>query len=789
MSNTGNAIYEFGPYRIDPRKELLLHSGQMVPLTSKAFQTLLTLVENNEEVMSKERMMQLLWTDTFVEESNLAKHISMVRKALGQTAQGPGYIVTVPGVGYRFAEDVRTISADKIATITAEDGPFAEPPVLQATRSNTFRFITVLLAVLAVGTIIFNSSHRRSQLNAGSADSNTVLLVDFRNKTGDPVFDETLKQALSISLGQSPVLKVLSDEKVGATLRMMAHPDGKPLNPQLTRELCQRAGGMAYIAGSIVSLGTQYVVGLKAVDCTNGKILAQEQTTATAREKLLESLGLATTKLRAELGESLATVQKFDVPLQEATTSSLEALRAYSLGRKEAGAQGARVALPYDQRAIQLDPNFAMGYFAVGHDYFTLDEVNKARDYLGQAFQLRGQASEREKSAIAGAYYQAVTGELDHAEQTYKEQMTSYPGDAQVYLDLALVYAQQASYDAAIDASRHAVQLAPDDAAAYGVLSYNLIAEQRFDEARQTLQQASNRKLDDFVARQVLYALAFLNGDSAAMQEQAAWFTGKAAVENSGLSLESDTEAFYGHLRRARELSARAVDSALRNDSKETAAKWLTTSAVREAAFGEVHESRRVASQALTLVPDRKTEEGQVALAFAMAGDTLRAASLAQDLKRRFPLSTQVQALWLPTIQSQLALDRHDPAGALDQLYGTGSADLANIQFLANISCLYPSYVRGQAYLAAGDGVAAESQFQKILDHNGIVWNCWTGALAHLGVARANALQARTSKGADADAARKRARVAYQDFLKLWKDADPDIPVLKQAKAEYLKLR
>jgi eukaryotic-like serine/threonine-protein kinase len=538
-----------------------------------------------------------------------------------------------------------------------------------------------------------------------------------------------------------------------------------------------------------VSLGYQYVVGLKAVNCANGDTLAQDQASAASREKVLDALGVASGKLRTELGESLTTVQKFDVPLQQASTPSLEALRAYSLGRKEAEEQGPRVALPYDQRAIQLDPNFAMGYFAVGYDYFILGEVGRASEYFSKAFELSSQVSEREKLTIAAAYYQSVTGDLDEAAQIYKEQIAVYPREYQAHLDLAIVYGQEGQYESAVASVREAIRLAPDDAASYGILSYDLIASQRIDEAKQVIQQAQARKLDDLVLRQVLYALAFLKNDPSAMEEQAAWFTGKAAVENSGLSLESDAAAYTGHLRQARELTSQSVDSAVRNGHKESAAIWLTNAALREAGLGNTNESRRIAGEALQLLPTGQAVELEAALALAMNGDTVRSASLAQDLSRRFPLDTQLQSIWLPTIQAQLALDKKEPTAALANLRVTTPVDRAAIQFLANVSCLYPIYVRGEAYLAAGQGGAAAAEFQKILDHSGIVWNCWTGALAHLGVARANALQSRNSQGVDADEARVRALAAYKDFLMLWKDADPDIPILNEAKAEYAKLQ
>jgi eukaryotic-like serine/threonine-protein kinase len=590
---------------------------------------------------------------------------------------------------------------------------------------------------------------------------------------------------------------------------MMARPEGKPLTADLARELCQRAGSKAYIAGSIANLGNQYVVGLKAVNCANGDTVAQEQASTAAKEKVLDSLGIVAAKLRAELGESLATVQRFDVPLQQATTTSLEALRAYSLGRKEASEQGPRVALPYDQHAIQLDPNFAMGYFAVGYDYFILGEVGRASEYFTKAFELGKQVSEREKLVIAAAYYQSVTGELDKATQTYKEQIASYPRDYRAHLDLAIVFGQQGQYEAAVNEVREAVRLAPDDVASYGVLSYDLLASQHVDEAMQISQQAQGRKLDDFVLRQVLYALAFLKKDTSGMEEQASWFTGKAAVENSGLALESDTAAYSGHIARARELTGQSVDSALRNGHKESAAIWEANAALRAAGLGNTAEAKRMADESLNLLPTGQSVEIEAALALAMAGDTGRATSLAQDLNRRFPLDTQVQSLWLPTIQAQVALNSGDAPAALNHLHATASMDLAAIQFLTNVSCLYPAYIRGEAYLTAGNGRAAAAEFQRIVDHSGITWNCWTGPLARLGLARAYALEAgardidigsghkvNKAKGASATtisaadpATLAKARSAYQDFLTLWKDADPDTAILKEARAEFATLQ
>ena len=620
-------------------------------------------------------------------------------------------------------------------------------------------------------------------------EKDTIVLDDFANSTGDAIFDDTLKTALNVSLRQSPFLNVLSDSEVAKTLQQMTRPTDTKLTPGVARELCQRTGSKAYLAGTIGSLGSQYVLALKAVNCRSGDTLAEEQVTAASKEKVLDTLGQAATKLRGELGESLATVQKLDVPLEQATTASLEALQAYSLGVKANNEKGPAAALPYDQRAIRLDPNFATGYRALGADYFSLGELGRASEYFTKAFQLREHASEREKLTIAADYYQNVTGELDKAVLTFQETIESYPRDFRACANLGIVYGAQGQYEKAAAVTRQALRLAPDSVNLYGNLANYALALQRFDEARQSIHEAQARKADGLAPHNARYALAFLGSDSAAMAEQQQWFAGKPDYEYFGLVLASDTEAYAGHVGKARELTKRAVDSAIRADSKENGAIWKVNAALQQAAYGNPAEARQAATEALKLAPASQGVAVEAALAFAMAGDAARAESLAQDLGKRYPLDTQVKSLWLPATQAQIALDKKNPAAALNTLQVASPIELGTIAFVINGTCLYHVYVRGEAYLAAGQGSAATAEFQKIIDHSGIVWNCWTGALARLGVARANALQAKTSQGADSDAARVRALAVYRDFLALWKDADPDIPILKEAKAEYAKLQ
>jgi serine/threonine protein kinase/tetratricopeptide (TPR) repeat protein len=657
-------------------------------------------------------------------------------------------------------------------------------------QKNKLRKIVASLAVLVAALIAAGIYYRSHQVKP-LTEKDTLVLADFANSTGDAVFDDTLKTALGVSLRQSPFLNVLSDSEVAKAAKLMARPADAKLTPDIARELCLRAGSRAYLAGAIGSLGSKYVLELKAVSCQKGDTLAEQQVTAASKEKVLDALGEAATKLRSELGESLATVQRFDVPLEQATTSSLEALKAYTLAQKTARENGAAQSLPYGQRAIELDPNFAMAYEAVGMHYYNLAEPARAGEYLAKAFQLRERASVRERLRITASYYSSVSGELDKAAAAYQEEIANYPRDIAAYNNLGIVFAEQGQYEKAAEVTKQGIRIEPDQVTLHENLTGYLLALQDFDEAWQIIHEAQPRKPDNYIFPAALYALAFLSADSKAMAEQDKWFAGRREYENFGLALASDTEAFAGHLSKARELTRRAVDSAIQVDRRETGAIWQAAAAQRDAAYGVVAEARRSAAGALKLAPASQGVEVEAALAFASAGEATRAESLAQDLRKRFPLDTQVQSLWLPAIQAQLELNHKNPVSALKTLaVAVPPLEYGAITFAANASgsCLYPTYLRGQAYLAAGQGNAA-AEFQKILDHSGIVWNCWTGALAHLGVARANSLQARTSQGADADAARVRALAAYKDFLTLWKDADPDIPILKEAKAEYAKLQ
>jgi DNA-binding winged helix-turn-helix (wHTH) protein/Tfp pilus assembly protein PilF len=771
-------IVRFGSFEVDLQEGKLTKAGIRIRLQAQPLQILALLLDRPGQLVTRDEIRQKLWSqDTFVEfDDALNTAVRKLRTALNDSADNPRFLETIPRRGYRF-----------VAPVAWTPEPTTVIPNTPRVRPHPYLYLLLVAAlILAVAAVAAFRHFHRPVFAITPRD--TIVLADFANTTGDPVFDDTLQTALNVSLRQSPFLNLLSGSEVAKTLQQMTRPAGTKLTPEVARELCQRAGSKSYLAGSIGSLGSEYVLGLKAANCQNGDTLAQELVTAASKEKVLDALGAAASKLRGELGESLATVQKFDVPLVQATTSSLEALQALSMGRKASDEKGPAAALPFDQHAIALDPNFAMAYRAVGIDYTNLSEMGRAGEYFTKAFQLREHASEREKLTINAEYYSYATAELDKGAQTFQEEIEIYPRDEAAYVNLGLVYAAEGQYEKATEITRQGARLAPDAVSEYENLANYSLALQRFDDTRQVIHEAQARKIDDFILHNALYALAFLAADSAAMAEQQQWFAGKPEFENVGIALASDTDAHDGHVAKARELIKRAVRSAVQADNKENGAVYLAIAAQREAAFGNTEQARQLAAEALKLAPASQGAESEAALAFALAGDTARAESLAQHLKKRFPLDTQMQSLWLPAIQAQLALDKRKPDVALNVLQAHSPIEFGQIPFVNNISCLYTVYVRGEAYLAAGQGNAAATEFQKILDHGGIVWNCWKGALAHLGVARANALQSRTSPAAG-DAARLRALAAYKDFLTLWKDADPDVPILKQAKAEYAKLQ
>jgi serine/threonine protein kinase len=631
--------------------------------------------------------------------------------------------------------------------------------------------VAAVAVALGVGAWLYFA--RKAQ---ALTEKDTIVLSDFTNTTGDAIFDDTLKTALNVSLRQSPFLNVLSDSEVAKTLQQMTRPADTKLTPVVARELCQRAGSKAYLAGTIGSLGSQYVLGLKAVNCRSGDTLAEEQVTASSKEKVLDTLGQAATELRSGLGESLSTVEKFDSPLEQVTTSSLEALQAYSLGWKTQWAKGdSAAAVPFFQRAVQLDPNFAMAYASLGTSYWVVAETSLGAENMKKAYALRERVSTREKFYIESHYHDFVTGDMEKTRQACELWTQTYPRDDVPKIVLGVVYSKLGQYDKLLAENREALGLYAS-AVNYANLADSYLYLNRLDEARATAAEAQAKKLDSPYLRFLLYQLDFLQNDAAGMAQQVAWASGKAGWEDVLAAEEADSDAYSGHLRKARELSRRAVASAEQAEEKETAAGYEADAALREALFGNAAEARQQTAAALKLSGGRDVQYG-ASLALALAGDALQAEALADDLGKRFTEDTLVQSNYLPTIRAQVALIRKDHSKAVEFLQAA-SYELGTPTDRIS-PALYPVYVRGQAYLDAHQGSQGAAEFQKILDHRGIVVNAPIGALAHLQIARSYAMQGDTAK----------ARMAYKDFLALWKDADPDIPILKQAKAEYAKLQ
>jgi serine/threonine protein kinase/tetratricopeptide (TPR) repeat protein len=634
----------------------------------------------------------------------------------------------------------------------------------------------ILLALL--GAIIFGLSHRRVPQAYKLNERDAVVLADFTNSTGEPVFDNTMKQALAVSLRQSPFLNILSDSRVASTLTMMTRPPNTPLTSEVAREICQRTHSKAYIGGSISALGKEYVLGLRAASCETDDVLGEEQATADGKEQVLGSLGKSAAKLREKLGESLASVTKYNKPLEEATTASLEALQQYSEGRRAQREQGDAAAIPYMKRAIELDPDFAVAYASLGIYYSNLNQPNMARENLQKAYELRNRVTQQERFLIEAFYFGYVTGEIDKAIQSYTEWARTYSSDYVPHDNLGVSYSTLGQHDKAVAETNASLRLEPDDAIAYGNLADDYLALDRIQDAKAALDEASRRNLDAQYLHLSRYHLAFLENDPSAMQEQSSWAMGKPGTEDLQLSDESDTQAYYGSLRRARELTRQAVESAKRNGSTDAAALWEVNEALREAEFGNTALARKAVADAMALSskPDIAL---LAALALARSGDTVQSSALSDKVAAEFDRDTMIQAYWLPTIRAGIAINRGDAQKAVELLSMASEYELGEPVQWPSHGTLYPVYVRGEAYLRAGDGVQAATEFQKMIDHRGIVANFPLGALAHLQLGRAYKLSGHADK----------AREAYAAFLQVWLDADPDIPILKQAKPEYAKLQ
>jgi DNA-binding winged helix-turn-helix (wHTH) protein/tetratricopeptide (TPR) repeat protein len=803
----------FDVFEVDLRSAELRKPGSTIRLQDKSFRIITSLLEHPGELVTREELQKRLWPDGIIVdfERSINTAVNRLREALGDDAEHPRFIETLPRRGYRFIAPVKERAGNGApavapvsppASVVAPVSPPApetavgdrrppvgavrEPPLRKRWKLLTPAAV-ILIAAAIGGTLYFRSRPTPTRLT----DTDTIVLSDFINKTGDSVFDDTLKQGLSVQLEQSPFLNLLSEQRVNETLKLMGRSAGDRLTPEVAREVCQRTGSTTILTGSIVGLGSQYVIGLKAVNCDTGEVLAETQEQAAEKEAVLKALDAAAVSLRSKLGESLSSVDKYATPLEEATTPSLEALKAYSLALKTHYAKGGIPALPFYQRAVDLDPNFAMPYFMISRVYFFRGVVARGAEYARKAYDLKEKVSERERWDIEGNYYIMGTGELEKAEQSCELLLQTYPRDYEGYMSLGFISAILGNWEKSLEENRVLLRLDPNASPGYLNVGNAYTALNRLDEAEAVFKQAEERKLENELLLQNRYWLAFLKDDAAQMAHCLSVAMGRPGYEDMLLGRQADTEGWYGKLKNAHELTKRAMDSARHYGAQERAADYQALAALREVEAGNREQARAEAHAAVKLAPNRDVRE-MAALVLARAGDSAGAEKLATELDKAFPLATLVQRYWLPTIRAAVALERQDPNRAIELLKAGNTIELSIV--------LFPDYLRGQAYLMLHDGNRAAAEFQKFIDHRGVVKNFPWGALARLGLARAYALEAGVGAGLVPaqghpqggplqPATLAKARSAYQDFLTIWKDADPDVPVLKQAKAEYAKLQ
>ena len=793
MVTEPKVLYEFGPFRADPERQVLSREDQVVPVTPKVFETLLILVRRSGEVVTKDDLMKQLWPDAFVEESNLSQNIFMLRKALGDAVEDRRYIVTVPGRGYRFATNVRTVRLEgehlMIASRTrshvvvqeTESEAGSVVSALPAPSAFRTRWIYGVATVSAIGLVVLGGTIARWWWHPVSLRATEpVLIADFANSTGDAVFDDTLRQGLVAQLEQSPFLSLVPEDRVRRTLGLMGQPVDVKMTPELGREVCTRAGGGAVLDGSIAKLGNEYVVGLRATDCRDGGILDEEQMQAAKKEDVLKALSQIASKFRTRVGESLTTIKEHDTALEEATTPSLEALKAYSIGRKLVTSTE-NAALPFFQRAVALDPNFAMGYAFIGRIYGNLGEAELSAANTRKAYELRDRTSDPEKFWIMAAYDTQVTENLERAEQTCKVWEQTYPHDVTAKMFQAgVILPVVGRYQEAIDKGEMARAIDPDFGIIYFILAMRHQELGSLDKAEASLRDAAKRRLDipDFALER--FDLAYLRGDNAEMKRIAEAAHSDALADEWITQHNASALASFGRVQEARREVQRAEDLAREGGHIEAAALYGAGAAIWESLFGNKTEAKRKAENALKLSNNRGVEYG-AALAFAMAGESGRAQELAEDLNRRFPEDTGVQFNYLPTLRAQLAINQGEAKKAIEVLEKAIPYELGKprVAIHANFGALYPVYVRGEAYAAMHNGAAAAAEFQKIVDHDGVVVNDPVRAVARLQIARAYSMVGDKDK----------ARSAYQEFLMLWKDADSDVPALKEADIKSLSFR
>jgi DNA-binding winged helix-turn-helix (wHTH) protein/tetratricopeptide (TPR) repeat protein len=794
MATESRIAYEFGPFHMDPDKQILLRGNDPVPVTPKAFETLLVLVRHSREVVSKEELLKELWPNSFVEESNLSQNIFLLRKALGDTGENRQYIVTLPGRGYRFAAPVRTVTeqgevlvaqARQRTQIVIEeheaetDQALNMLPIPQSSKAS--RKLLLSLAGVALllwfGAFLFIRNRRPATL--GEQDS--ILVADFVNRTGDPVFDDTLRQGMEVQLEQSPSLSLVSEDSVRQALGLMGKSPDTRLTGQTAREVCERTGSSVVLEGSIKPLGNEYVLDLRSVNCRTGENIDDQQVQVARKEDALDAVTRMARGFRARAGESVAALVKHDTPLADATTSSLEALKAYSLGWKVETSQGDEPAIPFFQHAVEIDPSFAMAYASLGLMYGSSGSSELATENVTRAYELRDRASDKERFFITAYYFGRATGNQEKAQQVCNQWARTYPREYLAHAFLAgFVDIVLANYKGAVEEARKTIELNPDAGVGYYLLGYDLMYLNDLQGAENVFHMAAERNLDQTRMAMLRFDLAYMKGDAAGMRREVELAQASPETEDWILDRQAYAEASEGRLKNAINLSRQAVALALQGGRREQAALFEIRPALWEAFFEDSVEAKRNATNAMALAGNREVNYG-AALALALSGDSTQAEKLASDLEKRYPEDTSVRFSYLPVIRAAVAMHHGEPLKAIDALqvsapYEMGSPRSSQTGFFGS---LYPVYFRGQALVAAHRGTEAANEFQKILSHRGITIGDPVFVLAHVGLARAYAMSGDTAK----------ARAQYEEFFALWKNADHDCPILQRATAEYRDLR
>lgn len=771
----GKKFYEFGPFRVDVEREILLRSGQAVSLTPKTFRVLLVLVRNGAVGASKDQLMKAVWPNTFVEEGNLSRTIFMLRKALNESPKDHRYIVTVPGHGYRLAAEVFAIPEQELDLVSVTRSTVK----VRVEQGRSWGWISaIVLLLLGVAFGIFRLT-RQSPVAFTARD--TVVLADFANSTADPAFEGTLRQGMEVQLEQSPFLTLISDDRIRQTLLLMGRPADTPPTPSVAREICERTGSAAVLEGSIASLGSQYVVGLRAKNCRTGDVLDEEQVQAAKKEDVLNALSQIAVRFRTRVGESAKSVEKYSTPFAEATTPSFEAWKSFTTGEKIGFSTGWSAGLPYLKRAVEIDPNFATAHAQLGIFYSNLGESVLSTASTTEAYRLRDRTSEREKLYITSLYDRQVTGNLEKTLDSMNQWEQAYPRDpAPRGLASGFITQGLGQYKRSIEEARKAIDLDPDFIPGHLNLAYTYTYMGSFAEAENAMQRAPQGYAEFPELLLLRYYIAMMKGDAAGMDREVRLAAGRPGAEDWMTHSQALVLARSGQLREARKMSTRASELAQQSGQRERAANYEAGATVWEAFFGDAAAARRTAAEALALSNGRDVEYA-AAFALAVSGDSQRAHTLAKDLEKRFPEDTSVRYNYLPVLDGLLALAHGEPGRAIEglQINAPHEEGVTGCTFFAFFGTLYPAYVRGEALMASNKPVEAAAEFQKILDRPGLLFADPVGLRARLELGRALARAGEMAK----------AKAAYQDFLKLWKDADPDIPILKEAKTEYAELQ